>query len=108
MLGDAHAAGTAGWIAAASASELIWPSAALVGLVLLGAIVLTGMNRWRHRTPGGPQLSEDPLATFQTLYEQGTLSREEFDRIRARLRPQAEAEQPKPPPASPPPVKPGP
>jgi hypothetical protein len=108
MLGDSHAAGTAGWITAATPSDLIWPSAALVGLLLLGAIVLAWMKRRRTRTPGGPEPSEDPLATFQTLYEQGTLSREEFERIRARLGPQAEAEGPKPPPASPPPVEPGP
>ncbi len=65
------------------------PEAFLAGLgavaaFLVGALLIACVARWRKRR-GGPGKSEDDLETFHALYEQGQLSREELERIRARL-----------------------
>lgn len=57
----------------------------LAGALLLGAVVIAWASRWHRRS--GPQAC-DPnaqLAQFRSLYQQGTLSREEFERLRALL-----------------------
>jgi hypothetical protein len=66
-------------------SPLFWTSLSLVGVLLLGALIIAIVDRWRKRpvqttAPPGEQLSQ-----FRSLYERGELSQEEFDRIRARL-----------------------
>jgi len=57
-----------------------------VGALLLGALIITVVNRWRKKTAGSESLSAvDQLAHFRTLYEQGELSEEEFNRLRTLL-----------------------
>jgi len=56
----------------------------LIGVLLLGALVIAVAQRWRRAAP--ERLSpSDQLARFRLLYEEGQLSREEFDRLRALL-----------------------
>jgi hypothetical protein len=72
--------------------RLLWMMSALVAIILCGAVVLVWLDRWRRR-PGSERLSaQDQLAAFRELYEEGQLSQEEFERIRATLTPQLRRE----------------
>jgi hypothetical protein len=54
------------------------------GALLLGALAVAVAKRWRRG--GGERLSpSDQLAQFRSLYEQGAMSKEEFERVRALL-----------------------
>jgi len=57
----------------------------LVAAFLVGAVLITLVQRWRRRSPSlGPSAS-DQLAQFRTLYEQGAISEEEYRRLRSIL-----------------------
>jgi len=57
----------------------------LVVAFLVGAVLITLVQRWRRRNPSlGPSAS-DQLAQFRTLYEQGAISEEEYRRLRGIL-----------------------
>lgn len=83
-----------------------WTSLALVGALLLGAIVIAALDRWRKRTQEERVSAGDQLSHFRSLYDRGEISREEFDRIRTRLggkmRQEFQLPQPPAPPAAPP------
>ena len=65
--------------------RLLWAALGLVGALLLGALLIAFADRWRKR-PSEEQLQpRDQLAHFRTLYEDGQLSAEEFNRIRGLL-----------------------
>lgn len=51
----------------------------------MGYLVILWVDRWRKRTVQYQLSARDELAQYQTLYERGELSQEEFDRIRALL-----------------------
>jgi hypothetical protein len=57
----------------------------LAGVLLLGAVVIAWAGRWHRRS--GPQATDpnEQLAQFRSLYQQGALSREEFERLRTLL-----------------------
>ncbi len=65
--------------------EFLWLTGALVATLLVGAFVLSRIERWRKR-----QLSDSPasdieqMSSFRAMYENGELSKEEYDRIKAR------------------------
>jgi hypothetical protein len=80
--------------------KVLLPSLALAATLLLGAIVIAWIYRWRKRRDSWYQEPEADLEIFHSLHEQGQLSREELDRIRARLGSRVE---PEPPTTSPPP-----
>lgn len=64
----------------------------LIGLILLGAAVIYFVDRWRKRPPVERLSTGDQLSQFRLLYEQGQLSREEYDRIKATLMPRLRQE----------------
>ena len=64
--------------------ELVVPGLTVVAAFLLGVAVIVCLERWRRRREA-PPTPEANLETFRTLHEQGQISREEFERIRARL-----------------------
>jgi hypothetical protein len=81
------------WQGAAFADRTVFaavpPEAFLAGLgaviaFLVGAFVIACVVRWRKRRRALEKPEED-LEAFHALYEQGQLSREELERIRARL-----------------------
>jgi hypothetical protein len=87
---------------------LVW-TGVLTGGLLLGALVIAWVDRWRKRAAADDGVAADQLVTFRSLYERGELSREEYDRIRARLSSQLRQQWHLPPPraaASPPPAPP--
>jgi hypothetical protein len=96
--------------------KILWYGLALAGVLLLGAIVIWLVDRWRKKAPQQELYNTgDQLTHFRKLYERGELSAEEFARIRSLLTermmreleqsiPEAEAAEPDPP--LPPPSRP--
>jgi hypothetical protein len=65
--------------------RLLWLTLALVAVILIGALAIAWLDRWRKRS-GSEQLSaNDQLANFRALYEKGQLNQAEFERIRQLL-----------------------
>jgi len=65
-------------------SPMLVPALLLAGALLLGALVIALVSRWRRAgadrlTPG------EQLSRFRSLYEEGAISREEFERLRGLL-----------------------
>ncbi len=82
----------AAWQAIAEAARpalwdprLFWLTLALIAVILLGVLILRWIERWRKRSGSERLSANDQLASFRKLYEQGQLSQEEFERIRALL-----------------------
>jgi hypothetical protein len=80
-------------------TTFLLPALYLVGALLVGAVTIALVNRWR-RQASGPERSDpsQQLAHFRTLYEQGSISQEEFERLRAVLGGQLRRELQVPPP----------
>src|SRR6059058_2795335 len=64
--------------------RIFWASLGMVGALIVGAVIIGMVERWRKRSVAGPSAG-DQLSHFRELYEQGTITREEFERIRGRL-----------------------
>jgi hypothetical protein len=63
--------------------RVLTTSLLLVGALLLAAIVVALVGRWRRRREAQEDVSPSgQLAQFRSLYEAGTLSKEEFERLR--------------------------
>jgi hypothetical protein len=63
--------------------ELIGASLALFGLILLGALAIVwAERRWKRSAEPPPPETPD---SYRALYDQGVVSKEEYDRIRAHL-----------------------
>jgi hypothetical protein len=71
---------------------LLWVTLALIAFILISAVVLVWLDRWRKRTGSERLSAQEQLASFRELYAQGQLSKEEFERIRATLAPQLRRE----------------
>ncbi len=54
----------------------------LAGALLAAAVLLALLQRWRRRSADDRLTPADQLAQFRSLYDQGLLSREEFERLR--------------------------
>jgi hypothetical protein len=66
--------------------QLLLTSLCLVGALLVAAVVVALVNRWRRQQDAEEDLSPTAqLAHFRSLYEAGTISQEEFERLRAVL-----------------------
>ena len=81
--------------------RLLWASLGLIGVLLVGALIIWWVDRWRKRSAESTESPNDQLAHFRALYDQGELSPEEFERIRhllgKRLRQELDVAQPPPP-----------
>jgi hypothetical protein len=81
----------------------------LIAVMAVSAAIIIWVGRWMRR-PAAPPGGDD-LAYYRLLYEQGEFSREEYERIRARLGKQLRKDLDLPakeeaPPAAPPPNEP--
>jgi len=65
--------------------DLRTTSLVLVGALLLCAVVIALTARWRKRLKDDQLSASDQLAEFRSLYLQGAISKEEFERLRAVL-----------------------
>lgn len=66
--------------------RLLWATVAFVVLTLLGALLISFLNKWRKWNDRTSISPDQQLSSFRQLYEDGELSQEEFDRIQQRLR----------------------
>ncbi|HTU21263.1 MAG TPA: hypothetical protein VMG10_24630 [Gemmataceae bacterium] len=66
--------------------QLLLTSLCLVAALLAAAIVVALVKRWRRQREAEEDLSPNAqLVHFRSLYEAGTISQEEFERLRALL-----------------------
>jgi hypothetical protein len=67
--------------------ELLWAALPLIGVLLVAAVVLYFVDRWRKRSaaPSDAAGAGDELSHFRSLYERGQMSREEFEQVKALL-----------------------
>jgi hypothetical protein len=89
--------------------QLLWAIAALIATLLLGALILAWLGRWRKRGDQDALTPIDQLTAFRQSYDRGELSQEEYERIRAKLAPQVRQQAklpPKPAKAPDPPLNP--
>ena len=76
----------AGPVKGAWRAPVLWTTLTLVVVLLIAALVLAVVDRWRKRSAMSERMSPgDQLTHFRELYDRGELSREEFERIRALL-----------------------
>jgi uncharacterized membrane protein len=67
-------------------TRILATSLCLVAALLLAALIIAMVNRWRRRRDAVEDLSPNAqLAQFRALYEAGTISQEEFERLRSLL-----------------------
>jgi hypothetical protein len=65
--------------------DFLWLVGALVATLLVGALMLSWIERWRKR-----QLSDAPgsdleqISNYRQMFERGELSKEEYDRIKVK------------------------
>ncbi len=73
-------------LAGAPTVPLLVTSLCLVAALLVAAVIVALVSRWRRRREAAEDLSPSAqLAHFRSLYEAGTISAEEFERLRALL-----------------------
>ncbi|WP_157369488.1 SHOCT domain-containing protein [Zavarzinella formosa] len=65
--------------------NLIMATAALVGVLLVGGIIMARVDRWRKRQMEDPDDSTGHLGSFREMYDRGELSKEEYDRVLRRM-----------------------
>jgi hypothetical protein len=66
--------------------DIVWGSAGLAGALLVGAIVVYYVDRWRKRavTEDTRQAGEE-LTGFRAMYERGEITEEEYNRLRLKV-----------------------
>jgi hypothetical protein len=83
------AACSAGTLVAAGPSFLdprvLALTGAIAGALLLGAIILALVDRWRKKQMNDTRNVQEELATYRALYQRGELSAAEYERVRTRL-----------------------
>src|SRR5439155_26053761 len=81
--------GLSGWCSRLAPAEacrrLFWPTQGIVAALLVGALLIKWMERWRKSRDPGKLSAGDQLSHFRELFSRGTISKEEFEQIRARL-----------------------
>jgi Short C-terminal domain len=72
-------------LAASWDPSIIWTGVYLAGALLVGALAIELYRRYMRREGNSRLSASDQLAQFRSLYEQGALSEEEFNRLRSLL-----------------------
>jgi hypothetical protein len=57
----------------------------LCAALLIGAAAIALVKRWRQKDAGVTMSDSEQLAAYRSLYDQGVMSKEEFDRVRTLL-----------------------
>jgi hypothetical protein len=65
--------------------SILLPSLGLIAVLLVGAAVIVLIRRWRGQDDAASLSPTDLLAEYRSLYEQGVMSKEEYDSLRAML-----------------------
>jgi uncharacterized membrane protein len=92
----------AGLIGATTKTELFLTILALAAALLVAAVIIKLVDRWRKQPDADALSSKDQLAHFQRLHWRGELSKEEFERIQSLLGERVRREEAPANPAAPP------
>jgi hypothetical protein len=65
--------------------EVIWGTVGLAAALLVGAVVIWLVDRWRKRAAAGEAGSAAELTEFRAMYERGEITEEEYARLRTRV-----------------------
>lgn len=66
-------------------TDFLWMTGALVATLLVGALILSRVERWRKRQMSDSAGADiEQLTSFRAMYERGELSKEEYDRIKSK------------------------
>ncbi len=65
--------------------QFLWATLMLVGVLLAGAVIIALVERWRRKSGTEGLSAGDQLSHFRKLYDQGAISKEEYERIRSQL-----------------------
>jgi uncharacterized membrane protein len=65
--------------------NLIFAISALAGVLLIGAVIIAKVDRWRKRQMTDSDDTPGYLGSFREMYEQGEISKEEYDRVLKRM-----------------------
>ena len=84
-MGSAGMIGHGAVLLAQMKMQLLWASLALVVALILGAVLIGLVERWRKRSASAGLTAGDQLSHFRELYARGVLTKEEFEQIRAQL-----------------------
>ena len=77
--------------------EVIWGTAGLAVALLVGALVIWAVDRWRKRATQKTDQNLEELTDFRAMYERGEITEEEYAKLRTRV--SGRAKQPLPTPA---------
>ena len=66
-------------------TEFIVGTAALIAVLLSGAVVIWYLDRWRKQRERGAADSTESLTTFRALFENGEITEQEYKRIRGKV-----------------------
>ncbi|MBI1914825.1 MAG: SHOCT domain-containing protein [Planctomycetes bacterium] len=91
-MGSAGMIGHGAVLLAQMKMQLVWASLGLVGALILGAVLIGLVERWRKRSASAGLTAGDQLSHFRELYARGVLTKEEFEQIRAQLAEKLRAE----------------
>jgi hypothetical protein len=72
--------------------SILLPSLGLIVVLLAGAAVIVLIRRWRASDDAPSASPAEMLAQYRSLYDQGVMSKEEYDRLRAILEGKTRAE----------------
>jgi hypothetical protein len=64
--------------------EVIWGTVALSVALLVGALIIWSVDRWRKRLTSKP-IYDDELSEYRQLLERGEITEEEYERLRAKV-----------------------
>src|SRR5205823_7092209 len=78
-MGSAGTIGQGAVLVAAMDWRIFWASLGLVGVLILGAIIIGMVERWRKRSTDVGLSANDQLSHFRQLYDEGTITGEEFE-----------------------------
>ena len=66
-------------------SDLRLTTLIMVGVMLLGAVAIAVTARWRKGSRSDQLTASDQLAEYRSLYLEGAISKDEFERLRSVL-----------------------
>jgi hypothetical protein len=65
--------------------ELLWGSAGLAGALLVGAVVIYLVDKWRKQTALADRQTGLELTDFRAMFESGEITKAEYDRLRLKV-----------------------
>jgi hypothetical protein len=65
--------------------EIIWATAGIAGALILGAVVVLLVDRWRKKGLADSGPSVDELTEYRRMFDAGEITEEEYKKLRRQL-----------------------